>query len=431
MFIQFYVENYKIFKEKAVLSMIASNYDKECCPENLISGLPIKSSLLKSAVIYGKNAAGKSKLIDALHFMGQFIKSSSKNTQAKESIDVTPFLLNTKTREEPSVFEIIFLHNEIQYRYGFEVDKKRVHSEWLYYKPKIKEIELFYREGQNFEKVHSSLKAAKYLVKDEMIRENALLLSTAAQFNDKICVEILNWFEKVAIISGLKEEGYKGFSIFQLNNPREKKEILNLLKYADIGIEDLSVTERSLEDISSEMPEELKKILKNKEVQVFSDLKTVHSIYDETNLSTGNFEIFSMNNDESSGTDKYFSLSGPLLDTLEKGDILIIDEMDAKLHPNLARSVVKLFNSKETNPHNAQVVFTTHNTNLLKSDLFRRDQIWFTEKDRYGAATLYSLGDFKVDEKKIRNDEDYEKNYLQGRYGGIPYLEDFKINFED
>ncbi len=153
------------------------------------------------------------------------------------------------------------------------------------------------------------------------------------------------------------------------------------------------------------------------------DVQTAHIKYNESNQVVGSV-MFSMKEAESSGTQKFFALAGPILNVLENGSVFVVDELDAKMHPNLVSAIVKLFHSATTNPKNAQLIFNTHDTNLLESDNFRRDQVWFTEKDRYGAATLYSLADFKV-----RRNENFETNYIQGKYGAIPYLGNFSRLF--
>ena len=156
--------------------------------------------------------------------------------------------------------------------------------------------------------------------------------------------------------------------------------------------------------------------------ELISDVLTTHKKYNSLKKAYDTVH-FSLDDDESSGTKKFFALTGPILDVLENGDILVVDELDSKLHPNLVGKIVSLFNSKELNQKNAQLIFNTHNTNLLKEDLFRRDQIWFTEKNKYGASKLYSLADFKSD--SVRKSEPFEENYIRGKYGAIPFLSSF------
>lgn len=418
MLLEFSMKNYKCFKEEVKLSLIASNYDKTTRQEDNLFEMPkFGLKLLKSAVIYGANASGKTKLVEGLAFMKSFIFNSSKESQLNETIDVTPFLLNTETETAPTSFEVIFIHNDEMYRYGFEVDQKQICAEWLYHKPKTKEIELFYREKQNFE-VHTRRFRVKDLIENKRIRPNALLLSVAASWNDTIAKTILEWLQNFNTLSGINHSDYKLFSAEYFIKNRTK--VIQLLKNADLGIENLNIKTIDASDLSDNLPDEIKAFLKeeiNKGTAFLSHILTYHRKYNNRNELKG-LASFNMQEDESEGTKKYFALSGPILATLEKGGILIIDELANKLHPNLTRKIIETFNSKTLNPRNAQLIFNTHDTHLLSTNLFRRDQIWFTEKDRYGAASLYSLASFK----SIRKEDNFEKNYINGKYGAVPYL---------
>lgn len=424
MLIQFSVRNFKTFKEKTTLSLIASNYDKETREtENVTNNEKYNLRVLKSAVIYGANASGKSKFIEALMFMRSFTITSSKESQKGDEISVEPFKLNSESEKEPSEFEVLFDFKNVMYRYGFEVDRNKIISEWLYHKPKTKEVELFYRDFQDFE-IHSrSFKKGALAVKEGLIRDNALLLSLAAQLNDSIAIEIIQWFKNLKTISGLSEAGYQGYTVSKTNNPEHKEKILKLLKAADLGIQDIKLEILDIEKLPKDMPKEMReKILKETKednAQFVSDILTSHKKYDVSKKFIQNVN-FSLDDDESSGTKKFFALTGPILDVIENGYTLVIDELDSKLHPNLVCKIVSLFNSKELNPNNAQLIFNTHDTNLLDSGLFRRDQIWFTEKDKYGEGRLFSLADFKSED--VRKKEPFEDNYIRGKYGAVPFL---------
>lgn len=428
MLIQFSIKNFKTFKDKATLSFIASNYDKDIREaENIFEDVDHNLRLLKSCVIYGANASGKSKFIEALVFMKKFVLTSSKDTQKGDKISVEPFKLNSISEKEPSEFEVIFTHKNIMYRYGFEVTNKIIISEWFYYKPKTKEVELFYRDYQNFEIHKRSFQKGSTLVKEELIRDNALLLSVAAQFNEKTSVKIIEWFKNIGTISGIKEDGYEGYTISKAKDTNFKNKILELLKAADLGIQDIQVEMLDVDKLPSDMPKELKEFIikKSKEdekTEFLSDVLTSHKKYDNNNNLIGKVNL-SLDDDESFGTRKFFALTGPVIDSLEKGHTLVIDELDSKLHPNLVTKIVSLFNSKEKNPKNAQLLFNTHDTNLLSSGLFRRDQIWFTEKNKFGEGKLYSLADFRSEE--VRKNDPFEDNYIRGKYGAVPYLGDF------
>ncbi len=424
MLLQFSVKNFRTFKDRATLSLIASNYDKDTREEeNIYNDQKYGIRLLKSAVIYGANASGKSKLFDAIATMKYFVINSSKESQKGEEIDVDPFRLSEETENEPSEFEVIFTYKDVLYRYGFETTKQNVVSEWLYYKPKTKEVELFYREYDRFETHERNFAKGKTVVREKLVRDNALLISVAAQFNEKTAITVIDWFKRLKTLSGLNESGYQGFTMGKTENPEHKEKILELLKAADLGIQDIKLQKLDIDSLPKGMPKELKdrivREVNEEKAEYISDVLTTHKKYNSERRTIENV-TFSLDDDESSGTRKFFALTGPILDVIDNGYTLVVDELDSKLHPNLVCKIVSLFNSKEHNKKNAQLIFNTHDTNLLSSGLFRRDQIWFTNKDRYGEAKLYSLSDFKSDE--VKKNDPFEENYIRGKYGAVPFL---------
>ncbi|MCX6238435.1 MAG: ATP-binding protein [Bacteroidia bacterium] len=409
MLIQFSVRNFRTFKEKATLSLIASNYDKDTREtDNIFDDSKFNLRILKSAVIYGANASGKSKFIEALMFMKSFV-TSSNTLLLGNKIPVEPFKLNKETENEPSEFEVVFSIQKVIYRYGFEVDKEQVVSEWLFNKPKSKEVKLFYREYQKFETHPKNFSIGTTLAKGKLIKDNTLMLSAAAAFNDDTSVNIIDWFYILEVISGSKEHKFQENSLDKIKNnknnaiSKEKIAFLEYLNKADLGIVDLEILDSDSDELR-DGPNYIVKTLRNK----FAN-----------GTKIGTSSLF-LNEDESEGTKKYFYLLGPIIDAIETGSVLVVDELDSKIHPNLVEKIVSLFNSRELNLQNAQLIFNTHDTNLLSSGLFRRDQIWFTEKDKYGEAKLYSLADFKSDE--VRKSEPFEENYVRGKYGAVPYL---------
>lgn len=430
MVIKFSVRNFKSFKEQAILNLIASNYDKNVLEEENIVNIDINNKspeglrLLKTAVVYGPNASGKTKLFEALSFMKHFTITSSKDSQAGEKIPVDPFRLNLESIEDSSEFEITFLNDRKIYRYGFETTKNEIVAEWLFYKENVKEVEIFYREGQIFETINKNkFKKGAMIAKANLVRENALFLSVAAQFNDEFAIEVINQFLTIKNVSGTEEESYSGYTLSKLEG-KDHQRLIDFLQNADLNIEGIGIQKISeSKDFPDEIEERERKVLSSildRGQTIVSDIKTSHKVYNEELQQVG-LSDFSMEKDESNGTKKFFYISGPILDVLENGYTLVVDELDSKLHPNLVRKIVSLFNSKEYNKKNAQLIFNTHNTNLLSSKLLRRDQIWFTDKDRYGASKLYSLADVK----NVRKNEAFEDNYILGKYGATPYLGDF------
>ncbi|MDR0866232.1 MAG: ATP-binding protein [Candidatus Symbiothrix sp.] len=417
MLLQFSIKNFRTFKEKASLSFVASNYDKGTRElDNIFHDTQFNLRLLKSAVVYGANASGKSKLFDALMFMKHFVINSSDESLVIKKMYLEPFRLNSESANSPSEFEVVFTHKNVMYRYGFEINKDKIISEWLYYKPKTKEIELFYRDGNKFETHDRNFSKGKLVINEGLVRENALLLFVASQFNDSTSMAVIDWFQELNIISGLEEGEFKNNTIGKIKNNKEKTKIIEFLKVADLGIQDIQYEKLSL-GISDDLNEFYDQIL-DIDPEIFSDVSTIHNIYDSNKKNIGRVK-FSVKSDESSGTKKFLYLSGTIIDVLKTGGILIADELDSKLHPNLVCKIVSLFNSKLNNK-NAQLIFNTQNTNLLSSGLFRRDQIWFTEKNKLGEAKLYSLADFKSDE--VRKTESFEENYIRGKYGAVPFL---------
>jgi len=420
---QFTVKNYKTFKDKATLSLIASNYDKKTLEaENIYSDEVFNKRILKSAVVYGANASGKSALVNAIAFMRLFVLRSAGRQQG-DSIEVDPFRLNVTTENEPSEFEVIFSFDHILYRYGFEATQEEVISEWLYFKPKTKEVELFYRDDDQIDFHESLFSKGKMVATQGLVRKNALLLSVAAQFNEEQAIAVINWFRNLRISSNVKGYFSQEFTINRTKTPADKQKIITLLKDADFGIQDIEVEMMNEDNIPSHYPLSLKNKLiaeiKEGNMERVNDILFSHRKYGRDNEFVHNVP-FSLDKDESSGTQKYFNLLGPILDVLENGQVLVVDELDAQLHPNLLCRIISLFHSTEMNHNNAQLIFNTHDTNLLDSGLFRRDQIWFTDKDKYGAAKLYSLADFSSEE--VRKNEAFEKNYIRGKYGAVPYF---------
>jgi AAA15 family ATPase/GTPase len=416
MLIEFSVGNYRSFKDKVTFSMVAANIvaqDKQL-DENNVFKVDSDLQLLKSAAIYGANASGKSNLCKAIHFMKWFMVNSSKETQSTDKIDVEHFRLSAETENQPSFFEIVFLLDGQKYRYGFEADNIRVVSEWLFYVPKSRETKLFERNKNKFS-VSKSYKANGV---SQKTRNNALFLSVSAQFNVEIAENILNWLtNKLEIISGLDELFYLRYTVQCLSKNENSNQIIELIRKLDFGINTIELEEREipLSALPNYLSDEMKnRLSKNKNKVTF--IKTIHRKFDSDGKYLSN-ESFDLSNHESKGTQKLFALAGLIFDTLKNGIVLFIDEFDASIHPLISYAIVELFNSSQTNPNNAQLIFMTHDTNLLSNKLFRKDQIWFTEKNKYGATDLYSLAEYKV-----RNDASFEKDYIQGRYGAIPYI---------
>ena len=409
---QFTVANWASFKQEMTLSLEASSdtEHEECIVD--VGG----TRLLKSAVIYGANASGKSNLMSAMTFFKMFVLTSSKDTQVEEEIPVEPFRLSTECDGKPSRFEIIFFHDEIKYRYGFEVDSRSVHSEWLFSTTSSREAELFTRSKDGIACNDERFKEGKELT--SKTRPNALFLSVVAQFNGDISASILKWFRNLGFVTATRNPWIR-FTLDRLNNPDFAERVLEMSRVADLGIASLApkLFHYTDADVSS-FPEAARKNILGKVKNI--ELRTTHQKYDSDNKPVSSVE-FDLEKNESDGTKKYLAMTGPLIDTLEGGKVLAVDELDSRLHPLLSRAIVSLFNSTK-NSKKAQLIFATHDTNLLSRIYFRRDQIWFTEKNTYGATSLYSLSEIKV-----RKDASFAKDYILGKYGAVPFIGDFNV----
>ena len=425
MLLQFSVNNYCSIKDTIVFSMATATKDND----NFFS---VRNyDLLKSAVIYGANASGKSNLLRAIAFMGRLVLNKTKVLQSTDTLPHDPFKLNTSTKDASSSFEVVFFVDKTKYRYGFELDSTTIYSEWLYADENGKEAKLFYRDAddvhyvnrQKFKEGYQFFNKANKKIK---ITSNQLFLWKCDRESDGIIAKtILQWFSRLNLIDGLEHRGYENFTIKKMEDEDFRKEIVKLVKTADIGIEDITINK---EEVPSEiiekmpLPDEIKdRMIKNGGVTSIS-LNTYHKMYDANNKETGATQ-FELEDEESIGTRKFFKISAPILETLKEGKILLIDELDASLHPKLTRHLISLFHDKNINTKNAQLIFATHDTNLLKPHIFRRDQIWFSEKDKYGATTVYALAELK----NVRKTEDFENQYIQGKYGAIPYLGKFEF----
>lgn len=397
MLLEFSFANFLSFRDKVTISMVATALrDRKADIGDATFGVGEDTaiSLNRCCALFGANASGKSNVVKALAFFKWFTMNSSKDVQAGEEIPVRNYALSSVSVAEPSLFEIMLFADGNTYRYGYEVNTKEVCREWLYIKSdkkRSKEIELFYRDGKRFE-THPKFSIGKELADKNMVRDNALLLSLAGQFNDPYAKAIMNWLNDTTIITANSETEIWAIALKAMENPETRNRMVEFSRYADLGIEDISLSELGV--------------------------LTSHTQYDDEGRETASV-TFSMKESESEGTVKYFSLAYPILDTLEHGKRLIVDEFGSKLHTLLITRVISLFNTKAGNPNKAQLMVTLHDTNILNNSLLRRDQIWFTQKNGRGESELYSLSDYKV-----RSDASYEKDYLLGKYGATPIIED-------
>jgi len=421
MIIELAVENFRSIKTRQTFSLTKSNSDE--LGENTFDPKVLSASpLLRSAVIYGANAAGKSNFIKAVKVMREIVANSAKNIQRGDKLPITHFKLCDSTIGKPTEFEVIFIAEGIKYQYGFSVTSERVMEEWLYAFPKSRPQRWFIRAFDEAKDEYawdfSSFFVGKKQTWKDSTRNNSLFLSTAVMLNSEQLKPIYDWFTKTLKVAGIDSWG-GAYTAELCAEVDSKKDVLKFLNAADLDINDLKLESKKF-DISilpDDMPSEIKeRLLKDLEGEEFVDIKTVHK------TAQGKDVLFELD-DESDGTRKIFSFAGPWIDTLRNGKVLFIDELHDSLHPHIVKFLVNLFHSNKTNPKNAQLIFTTHETSILDQDVFRRDQIWFCKKEADQTTELYPLSDFSP----RKGAENLEKSYLSGRYSALPVVRTLEL----
>jgi len=432
MLVEFRVKNFRSFRDEQVLSLVASNdtvLEENCATEG-------KLRLLKAVGIYGPNASGKSNLIKAIGIMRDIVLNSA-NYKPGKRLPIQPFLLDDESQKEPSSFEIIFYHGDIRYQYGFSVTNERIHEEWLLAYPKGRSrdnAQTWYH--RTFSKLSTVWKFSSFLKGERehlknKTRDNALFLSVAAQWNNKQLTTVYEWFKDELRIVPPKEHLRPVTAEMLLDTEKEEdvgKElyefVMAALQKADLGIHGVNVKKLKFDGntikFPKDMPNEIReKVLKRLEKEPPLKVEMFHF-----NTITNEDVSFPLQ-EESDGTQRFFQLLGPWLEAVANGYTVFIDELEASLHPLLTHELIKFIQNSENNKSGAQLIFAAHDTTLLDPELFRRDQIWFTDKDKGGSTILYSMSDYK--ERKPRKGEAMQKGYLAGRYGAIPILEAFSI----
>lgn len=450
MLIEFSVTNFRSFRDEQRLSMVASAADKSL-PDNLDEHAGFKHRLLRSAVVYGPNASGKSNLIMAMGFLHLLILHAGQAppTPGRRIIDhalLKPFLLESASAAAPTRFEVHMLHESVRYQYGIVLDRSAIREEWLIAYPKgqpqtwferrwrsddaYKPEGRFIREqpslfGDDNADLHGRSDAERYtwyfgprLLGEkqrlaDLTREDVPFLTAAATFGNQQLRHVFDWFAKrLFVLNPWGHPDLAGETAKRtLDNPDMREIVRSLLIHADFGITDFRVQEVQAKDDPSfgTIPEPLIRVMDG------LDLRRVDIFmrHDAPLLPEGSVELD--RDDESLGTQRFFGIIGPVAEGLLRGATLFVDEFDDSLHPLLVRRLVGLFHSSQTNPNNAQLVINTHDATLLDGQLFRRDQIWLTEKQPDGATTVTPLSDYSP-----RKGESLMRGYLFGRYGAVP-----------
>lgn len=404
MLLEFRCKNHKSIKDEVLFSLLAS---KDTFNSEYLYGYK-DLKILKSSVVYGANGSGKSNFIDAIFFMKSLV-TNSINLQPGMGIPYTPHKLNGVGSE--SFYSVQFIKNGVRFAYGFSIEQMLVKEEYLYYFPNGRQAKIFDRTGMTYEE-GSKFKGRFNSCKD-VLKPNRLMISCAANFTNITEIEDAFRFfsEDLVIYTNANQENWMQYSLYQFNsNPEIKNLALSFMRDIGVDIQDIKINIEESAFPQSELPEFLSDEYKNKLRMTPLQKITASVVYPgfETDLFT----------EESTGIQKLFAFLCPFLDIISKGKILICDELETSLHESLLYTLLKTFlslNGKEQ----SQIIFTTHDTSLLSLDLFRRDQIWFTELNSLNRSTeLYSL----VEIKSVRKDENYGKGYISGRYGAIPML---------
>lgn len=433
MLIKFQFYNYRSFRDNSLLSMEAKgNSEYKSCL------IPYKKKgFLPAAAILGKNGGGKSNVIRAFWLGVQFIRNAQKTQNEKAPVPVRPFALNNYSKDNPTGFEYEYIQDGVKYTYGFSATEKEIVTEFLFAAPKGQKAEIFTRKNQNFSFPINSEKKKKEMIANA-IGPNQLFFSIACVMNYQPCIAAMKWFRESVHFS----KDYADMPqqlLDHAENPNMLKSIVSYAKQADVGIEDISFEIKN-EEISTEhsLPDHLPEGMIQALKQFAAALKD-SSDTAEMNLRIGEIKTSSLHRgitedgnpaffplelaDESDGTRRLMSLAPGIEQILEQGGILLVDELDRELHPLLAEFIISKFQSPKSNPGHAQIIFTTHDTELLNMEILRKDQIYFVDKSKKnGVSELFNLTELPV-----RTNDNIRKSYLIGKYGAIPDVDTMEI----
>jgi AAA15 family ATPase/GTPase len=415
MLIRFAVENHLSIRERQELSLVASPLKDKGA--DLIDTVYEGVHFLPAALLYGGNASGKSNFISAINYVKYLVRFSHERGRPEGGIPRSPFLLDEDSRKAPSTFDLEFIVGGTRFNYGFSVNNISFSGEWLYAFPSRKKQTWYIRDDDRKHIYFGKQLRGASKVIESLTRSNSLFLSVAAQNAHKQLMPIYTFFQNIHFNSGTENSAGDAFTTFARGEIDRR--IVSFLAHADIGIVDYKFEDRLSDSDSSAIINEIFDVLKkhyNSSDLNFNvnDLAIKQiSLGHRTEEGSHRFLELRM---ESSGTLRLLILLKNIFVALDQGSVAIIDELDASLHTLLSERIITLFNSKKMNPRGAQLIATTHDTNLLRGNVLRRDQIWFVEKNKNGATVIYPLTDIKT-----RNSDNIEKGYLQGRFGAIPF----------
>ncbi len=434
MLVEFSVENYRSISQRQTLSMVAAG-SKTMVDSNSFPAAGMgKLRLLKSAALYGANASGKTNILRGLSIVKNIVIKSATQSQVDDKLDVEPFRLNSSLRIKPSNFEIIFIQDEVRYQYYLSLDKERIYEESLFAYPKgIAQCwytRIYDAESNSYKwKYGAKLKGQKKLI-EGFVRPNSLFLSHATQNNHEQLTPIYNWFrEKLHAID--INHNWRNISIgYTAKICYDKDEmldvVLHFMKVADIDIHSLRITKKSWEEAfelnDRNQQDSFIELTQIEDVsQGIYNAREIYSVVTQRQMQDSEELVDFPIRNESQGTQRLFSIIGFCLDALIKKKVVVIDELSRSLHPALSKLIVKIFN-QEASYKGGQLIFSTHDSTLLDKDILRRDQVWFTEKNKNRETELYSLVEFKP-----TKDKSLQQGYLNGRYGAIPFTGKFQF----
>lgn len=415
MLLRFRVENFRSLRDEQEFSLVASNLDDHTSGLMEVPGGDVRA--LPVAAIYGANASGKSGLFHALRFTRDAVVHSHRSWNPEGGVPRQPFLLDAQSASKPTTVDLSFVTDGVRYEYGFTVDSERVLEEWLYAYPNGRAQKWLIRDisAKNEYRFSRELQGENAIIR-KLTRSNSLFLSAAAQNNHGMLRPVYDWFAtKLVFFADADRFIAEAQSLRMAADQKHRGAIERLLRVADLGIVGMEIG-------SEVMPESALKVAEalvddpdfKAKLRASPSIPRVRLRHAGKSSELGVELPFEA---ESRGTRALFGLAGVLVSSLASGAVLCVDELDSSLHPLLGLEIVRLFNEPKANAQSSQLIFNTHDTNLLDCRVLRRDQIWFTEKDNEGATHLYPLTDFHA-----RKDENFERGYLQGRYGAIPFV---------
>lgn len=430
MLLRFRCKNLASFRDEQEISLVAA---KTRAPEHdeVLLDTPIEGvKALRAAAIFGANASGKSKMLSGMQNLSRIVLESWRAWEPKRKIPAwNPFLLDDESRDDPALLEIDFVVGEAIYNYGFEFNEERFTKEWLIDNTNTSK-QLFIRNAElsptEFRFPNRNLPDTAQLQRIvQQTRPNSLFLSAAAQYGYKPLSQIYDWITERFNLTKPGSGRLLSYTAGQCLSAERLDQIRSVLIASGTGVEDIQVDVENLSSEEIELNQAVRDALRSRGLAIPEDIpeppkdrKRVKMLHrgKDGKLYALPYEV------ESEGTSAFFELLGPILCELETGSVMLIDELESSLHPLLAQYIVKMFSDPKWNPRGAQLIFATHNPRLLDPDLLRRDQIWLVDKNSEGASEIHSLAEYKP-----RKGQNREEAYLNGRFGGIPIIDEERI----